>query len=883
MKHVTRQFAYVACAVNLALGTTLMSLAFSFIAPSASAQDDASQGYIEEIIVFAQKREQDVQDVPVAVSAITGDYINESGIKDVFDLQQNAPGLIVGQSQNSTTSNFLIRGVGTSSNNFGLESSVGLYVDGVYRARQSSMINNLVDIEMVEVLRGPQGTLFGKNTPQGAISMRTVRPDHDANAFVDLTAGNYGLLNVSAASNFSLSEDVLALRATIFSGQRDGYVSDISLGNDLLNDRDRIGGRLQLYYTPNDRFNMRIIADYAEIDEVCCAALTRFDSIIANSRTSTNPDPLAALMEDAGTDFALLNLGGTVFADSPITDPFRAAVIASLPGTVINARPDDYRVALNKLPRSSNEDQGLSVEINYDFENVTLTSISAYRAFDSLDDGDVDFSDVNLINKVNDAEQSSFSQELRLAGQIGDGGNYVVGAYFFSQDLDNSSSLTTGPLIGTYADLVTDIDLLKAGIDTVSAATGGLLPASGIAVPVGTFADESMMQEHESWAVFGQVDFELGDQWLLTAGVRYTDEEKTLIGTHVQNAQGPFADTAAMQFILCQANPACGPVMGLPPFNPFDPATQATFAAFSFDGWGSYVLSDALSPRPDINTSLEDDQVTYTVKLSWFPNDSTMVYASYGTGYKSGGTNTDRINVNQSTIFRPETSDSIEVGIKADITDHLRVNLAIYDNQIDDVQALSFTGTGFNVQNAGKQDTSGVELEVWWVPVDSFELQFNYVRSNADYEDFLLGTCWDAFPFHTGMPDPGPPGPPGFCDRSSDRAAYNPEDQVFVAATKDFRLGDATTLFIRGEYTYASDLITDGDADPLGLTGSESLVNLRLGLIFENMDAELTLWGRNVTDETYFTSTFDPPLQDGKLNYYAQEPATYGATFRKRF
>ncbi len=882
MKQITRRSGIFAVAMNPVLATRLLALAGGFAATKASAQDDTSRGYIEEIIVTSKAHPDgiNVQDHAVAVSVLTGDYLNESGIKDMFDLQQNAPGLIVGHSQNSTTSNFLIRGVGTSSNNFGLESSVGLYVDGVYRSRQSSMINNLVDIEMVQVLRGPQGTLFGKNTPQGAISMRTVRPDHDANGFVDLTVGDYGLVNLSAATNISLSEDVLALRATIFSGRRDGYVSDISLGSDVINDRDRIGGRLQLYYTPNDRFNMRIIADYAEIDEVCCAALTRFDSIVANDRMSTNPDPLAALMEDAGSDFALLNFGATVFADSPITDPFRAAVIGSLPGTVINARPDDYMVALNRLPHSSNEDQGLSVEFNYDFENATLTSISAFRSFDSLDEIDADFLDVDLLTKVNAAEQSSFSQELRLAGPIGDAANYVVGAYFFSQDLDNSSSLTTGPLLGAYADAVTDLDLLKAGIDAVSAATGGLLPASGIAAPPGTFADEVMMQEHESWAVFGQVEFELGDAWLLTAGVRYTDEEKTMIGTHVQSAQGPFADVDAMQFILCQAT-TCAP--GIPPFNPFDPATQATFDAFSFDGWGTYVLSDALAPRPDINTKLEDDQVTYTVKLSWFPNDSTMLYASYGTGYKSGGTNTDRINVNQSTIFGPETSESIEVGIKADLTDHLRVNLAIYDNQIDDVQALSFTGTGFNVQNAGKEDTNGVELELWWVPVDSFALQFNYVRSIADYEDFVLGTCWDAFPFHTGMPDPGPAGPLGTCDRSGDRAAYNPENQIFVAATKDFRLGSSTTLFIRGEYTYASDLLTDGDSEPLGLADSLSILNLRLGLIFENMDAELTLWGRNVTDEAFFTSTFDPPLQAGKLNYYAQEPVTYGATFRKRF
>jgi len=381
----------------------------AFTATTVIAQEDASQGYIEEIIVTSKAHPDgiNVQDHAVAVSVLTGDYLNESGIKDMFDLQQNAPGLLVGHSQNSTTSNFLIRGVGTSSNNFGLESSVGLYVDGVYRARQSSMINNLVDIEMVQVLRGPQGTLFGKNTPQGAISMRTVKPDHDPNAFVDLTAGDYGLVNLSAATNFSLSETV-AMRATLFSGQRDGYVSDITLGNDVINDRDRIGGRLQLYYTPNDRFNMRIIADYAEINEVCCAALTRFDSIVANDRMSANPDPLAALMEDAGSDFVLLNLGATIFADSPITDPFRAAVIGGLPGTVIDARPDDYMVALNRLPHSSNEDLGLSVEFHYDFENTTLTSISAFRSFDSLDIIDADFSDFDMITKENAAEQSSF-------------------------------------------------------------------------------------------------------------------------------------------------------------------------------------------------------------------------------------------------------------------------------------------------------------------------------------------------------------------------------------------------------------------------------------------------------------------------------------------
>jgi len=212
----------------------LKSAAVALVATSFSlatmAQDDV---LIEEIIVYSTKVAADVQDIPVAVTAITGNDIQDAGIKDMFDLQTNAPGLIMGQSQTTTTSNFSIRGIGTSSNNFGLESSVGLYVDGVYRSRQNSMINELVDIEAVEILRGPQGTLFGKNTPQGAVNMRTVAPSVDEpNAFVELTAGDYGLVRLAAASNFTLS-DSTAIRATVFSSQRDGYVEELGAGTTI--------------------------------------------------------------------------------------------------------------------------------------------------------------------------------------------------------------------------------------------------------------------------------------------------------------------------------------------------------------------------------------------------------------------------------------------------------------------------------------------------------------------------------------------------------------------------------------------------------------------------------------------------------------------------
>ena len=388
---------------------SLLILSTAFFATAAIAQETL----LEEIIVVGTKVQDgiNVQDAPYAITTLTGGYLEEAGIKDVFDMQQNVPGLIVGRSQSATTSNFSIRGIGTSSNNFGLESSVGLYVDGVYRSRQSSMIGDLVDVSSVEVFKGPQGTLFGKNTPQGAIQILTVKPDpDDPNAFVELTAGDYGLAKLSAASSFALGENT-AMRATLSSTQRDGYVSDISFGEDVFNDRDRFGVRLQLYSTPSDRLDVRIIADYSEIDEVCCVALSRVDALYAHD-SLTNP-----LGPTPGPDAILAQLGGTVFTDFPYPAPFLAPFG---PAVVTGVGFDQYLTAVDVMPRSTSEDSGLSVELNYDLDSgMTLTSVTGYRSFDTFDFIDADFTNVALLERTNSAQQSSISQELRLATSFG--------------------------------------------------------------------------------------------------------------------------------------------------------------------------------------------------------------------------------------------------------------------------------------------------------------------------------------------------------------------------------------------------------------------------------------------------------------------------------
>lgn len=844
----------------------------------ALAQDNS---LIEEIIVTATKIERNMQDIPVAVTAITGQNIQDAGIKDMFDLQTNAPGLIMGQSQTTTTSNFSIRGIGTSSNNFGLESSVGLYVDGVYRSRQNSMINELVDIEAVEILRGPQGTLFGKNTPQGAINMRTVAPStEEANAFVELSGGDYGLVRLAAASNFTLS-DSTAMRATVFSSQRDGYVSDLTGGSDVLNDRDRFGARLQLAYSNDNNFDMRIIAEYSEIDEACCAAVSRVDSIFANGYT----DPLSGVPGGLvpGTDFLMFGIGGTIYSANPYdaaTIGLITAVAQSLGlpgnGTIIGSTPfDEYLVAYNSLPHSTSEDSGLSVELNWDLANdMTVTSITGYRAFDSTDTIDADFTDVPLLNRAQQAQQSSITQELRLSGAIGDRGSFVTGVYYFDQDLDNQKQTNGEPFLGTYVNLAEpDLVALVNGVNAVSAASGGALPMAATAFPVNSFADDDMRQQHQSWAVFGQADFPMGEDWLLTVGARYTEEDKDMVGTFVQAAQGPAPDLDAIETHLFYA------LTGNPLFNP------AVLAPTWQPGWGTYLFAP-LAPRSDLNETLKDDQVSGTIKLTWFANDSTMFYASYGEGFKSGGTNTDRIDASFNPIFGPETSETIELGMKADFPDqNVRVNLAVYDTQVDGLQANSWTGTGFNLQNAGSADTSGWELETWWVPTETLAFQAYWVRSDAKFESFVNGTCWDAYVFHTGMPDPNSGGDVDAeqCPRTGGRLAYNPEDVFYFSFTKDFRVTDSATAYVRGEYSYYSEILTDGDLDPFTLLDSLSLVNARLGVRWDDIGSELVFWGRNLSDERYYAGSFDAPIQPGRMNSYPAEPRTWGVTFRKDF
>jgi len=794
------------------------AIAGAILSANAFAANEIG-GELDEVLITAQKRVQSAQDVPVSVTAFSNEKLQELGVTDVFDLQTSVPSLQVTSAQSATTSAFSIRGVGTSGQNFGLESSVGLYVDGVYRSRQSSTINELIDIEAVEVLRGPQGTLFGRNTPSGAIQIKSVAPKEQADGFVSITAGDYGLVSASAAAGGPIGKSKWSYRATVFTSQRDGFVSDENLGEDVINDRDRQGARVQLQYQPNENFSARLIADYSEIDEVCCAAVTE-----RNNRIGAGGQ--------AGSDTLLTAFGGNLISEERLFDDV---------------------TALNTLPVSQNEDTGVSLELKFGQESDgQITSITAVRNFMEYFAFDADFTDVDLFTRTEEAETQSFSQELRYA-KSSDYSNFVVGAYYFDQTIDSRRATTTGAFVTPFLSQDPDLGTL------INTARAFGLPVAD-PVPLNSGANDFFEQDHRSTAIFGQFDFRLSEALSASLGLRYTDEEKTVNGIFTQDDTGPAVDLDAIRS-----------------------GDFRSVAGLAFPGWG-FTIGGPLAivgVRDNVQAEVNDSQTTGTFKLGYKANKNSLFYAAYSTGFKSGGTNTDRIDPQFDSTFDAETSASFEIGIKRDFPDQaLRVNLSLHNTVTEDFQTVAFTGQGFNLTNAGELETRGGELEVLWYPTDTLSISTSLVYNEGEFTSFTGAPCWTVSPFLTGLDAPSNEN--GICDLSGSDLSFNPERMFQFSLDKQFLLWD-NDAFLHADFSYRSESFQDGDIDPLKVQEAYSLLNLKAGILLGNGDTELSLWVRNALDEDYLGIRFSPPLQLGKLNAYAQEPRTIGVTARRKF
>jgi len=853
---------------------TILTL-LSFGSTSIYAQE------LEEIIVTAQKREQNLQDVPLAISAYTKDFLNENSIKDVYDLQVSSPGLIISGNQTSSTGNFTIRGVGTGAQNFGLESSVGLYVDGVYRSRQSSMINELVDIEAIEVLRGPQGTLFGKNSSSGAVLLRTVAPSHEQDAFTQLSLGAYNLQTFSGAFNVSMSDN-LAARTTVFDTSRDGWAKVTNYQNDTyVQGRNRSGIRQQFLYTPTDSLSVRAIFDYSRIEENCCAVVGLVDSLVAQNRTAANGAPIP------GTDAVIQGLGGLVFKT----------------GTAKN-----LEMGFNQLPMSISEDKGGSIEITSELDNHTLTAISGYREFTTNDSFDVDFTSADIANRTYGAKQSGFSQEIRLASNLDNGINYILGGYWSQQSFNSMDHLTGGTKLPAYT-LGVSPDVLGALISGASptllgfsnAAFGTSFPLTGLAAHtvVGNTIQDEAYQNHRNHAVFAKLDFDINDTVTLNFGIRTTSEHKNMqswfsesVLTPTKSQTNTDAIKAALGILGARAVQAGGgaptsgattatqyntTLAGMDP-TPYLPALNVLFVP----GWANCSISARLCPRDAILTSFDDVKTTGDFGLTYSPNDDTMYYASFSTGYKAGGTNTDRIDTGFNTSFGAEETETWELGMKKDFS-NMRLNVTLFDMDVKGLQTNTFTGTAFNLQNAGRVEVDGYEAEMLWLPGDDITVSLSYAQTMAKFQDFEKGNCQIASIFHSAVqPDASDKAANGYCNRSGGRVGGVSEHFGVLNVSKQYNYSSGNALTLGAEYTHYSDMMMHNNNDILALQTTVSLVNLR-ALYSTANGMDYTFWVRNAANSFWHGTVFDAPLQDGKLGTYPREPRTWGLNIRKNF
>ena len=639
-----------------------------------------AQAAIDEIIVTANKREQTLQDIPVSVTVTTGDTISKAAIQDIIDLQSVVPTLRVSQLQSSTNTSFAIRGFGNGSNNEGIEPSVGVFIDGVYRSRAGSSISDLPRLERVEVLSGPQSILFGKNASAGVISIVTPKPSGETGGYIEASIGNIGYKNTKALFESAISED-LSFDVSANMTQRDGYFTNIA-GGPAMNERDRWGVRGQVSWTPTDNTEVRIIADYDEIDEVCCGV-----SNLVNGPTG--------------------------------------AVISLLGGQLVPEQPFAYRIAADIDPFNEVENGGISAQIDVDYGSFVLTSITSQRFSDTFEALDIDFTSAPLTQtSPNDLNVDTFSQEIRLTS-TGDGDlSWMIGAFYFDESVDYTSEVMWGPQARNY------FDTLVAGLGAPGAL--GAVEA-GIGLPAGTFfatgtgAQDSFSQEDQSTSIFGQFDLQLNEQLTLTAGFNYTQAEKEVTVSQV-NTNAFAAVPAAFVGALSALQSSLPPVVNLP---------NAIEGNTTDDSDTTYTLRLAYDINDNVN--VYGSYATGFKASSWNLSRDSGPNAADLAALVAAGLTANAPNLTAGSRFAdPEESEVYELGLKA-VFERGSFNMAIFDQTIKGFQSSIFNGTGFELRNAGMQSTKGVEFDLVYYPVESLRLGLAGTLLDPVYDEFVGG------------------------------------------------------------------------------------------------------------------------------------------------
>ncbi|MCS5593574.1 MAG: TonB-dependent receptor, partial [Porticoccaceae bacterium] len=674
----------------------------------ATASSGAYAAQLEEIIVTAQKRAESLQDVPMSVTAIGGDKIADAGLNSLSELSAYVPNLTV--AENAVNTIIAMRGVGIGANQ-SFEQSVGIYVDGVHYGKSRQVRTGLFDLQQVEALRGPQGTLFGKNTLAGAINVTSATPQvgQESGGKVTVNKESFGGTAIEGHVTGSLS-DTIALRFAYKTRENDGHLDNSFAGTSLssMPTTDESMWRLSATWEASDNTVVELKHSESKYERLGMNAVITQFSPLANIASSN------ALMY--GTMGAIYPALGQLVA-AGTKDSYRDAI--SVGGCALEAAVGmSSEICSNggERPEGTNTetaDSSLNIEIELT-NGYTLTSVTGKGSYEYQDGIDADFLPVRFIGRSDISDYDHTSQEFRLTSPSEDRFSFVLGAYYDKQEQEIDRNVTVDGTFGIPhimpAIIGTDTFLgfspaQVAGVNALYGLTG--TPYAFVPGVEGSTKFQQVgrisnwKQDTDSWAVFFQGSYDITDELAITAGVRYTEEDKSVhadmdLTTNTTGLATP------------NAHPLLGALMG------------ASFASYAHN----------------FNEDRSTDAVMPSVNLEWSQSDDNMFYIAYSEGFKSGGFNAvdDQDPAFTAAGVQPtvpglgfeyddETSSSFEIGGKHTLLDGaMNLNWALFDSEYKDQQVSTFVGLGFVVTNAASTDVKGLELDLTWQATDNLQL-----------------------------------------------------------------------------------------------------------------------------------------------------------------
>jgi iron complex outermembrane receptor protein len=781
---------------------------------------------------------------------LSGAALQDAGITRLEDISDRIPGLDLnsGNGVNGDVNPF-IRGVGQRETKITVDSGVGIYIDGIYLSRSPAMLGTS-DLAGIEVLRGPAGTLFGKNTTGGAIIYHLNKPDQNLGAELSLRAGNEGRLNGEAIFNLPLGEKA-ALRASVSQVKSDGYVHNPIDGDDYNYD-DRLTGTAQLRWYASDTVTVDLLAAIGKTRQQGrlgnCADYGSYGSLggFANNNPSIGEPSLteacALISAEAGTDLGAHSMPGGEYR---VDDDLFAATITWDIGSVGGV------------------------------EELQFKSISSYRNLERSSDEDIDGTSLSIVDNFEfyTTETDAYSQEFQLSGALMDNRmRFITGLYYFAEEAEQPRALTrVGPSV----------------LASFPAQSLGFADGTAWLALIGQSSELTRETDNEALAWFGQINFDISEQLELTLGVRYTDETREAAFTN--NLVNP-ADTVASG----QALGAIGAVTNFvqSPASCADTGQYCDALSFNYDvtGW--------TFPTPDgagyAEGKVEIDEWTPLASLAYSFSDevlgdgsvdSALLYFTYSEGFRSGGivNQANLLRVGEVNTFDPEFVTNYELGFKLDAFDNsLRLNGAFYfmdyeDQQLTVTRIDPDTGSPVpTVTNAGKSEIGGAELELTWLATDQLQIMgsFSYIDAEyTEFDDFINGA--------DGTPVP--------VDRSDEAMPNVAEQQIYLGAEYHFDLGDAGSLVPRLETSYKSEIYRGNgytnwitpEARELTTSDEPWFVSARLTWRSANNRLLVALWGTNLTDEDDYYVGGIPGIDfKGVVNRIYAEPRMYGIDAR---